>query len=511
MRNLKPGVCIGGYELIKKVGCGVFGEVWQVKKKDAVAASSLAMKILKEVGTDKNQFIMEADRWIRCCVHKNILGVIEANEDEGYWYIISEYLPDGTLRNAVDRNPGKKLEFSEAVRLVIEILEGVKHLHENHVIHRDLKPSNVLMKSNVPVISDFGLARFTWETKHSASIGGSPGYMSPEAFLGQKTHMDDLWSVAIIFYELIVGKRPFDQGSHSKLVQKISEFSQVALSRDVPREISGFIQQAFELDVSRRYQSAGEMIQVLKLVTAITSGSPNSLRFLGGNDKTLVDQNNPIPFIGGNRVEKEKAGESLITRILGWLFQKTPNSYIVQKVVLDDLPELYVSYRALFGASGLVGQDEFSTWIIGCPNASWKIKEVTGNEKGKVVGFFDIYPLNSRGKKYVEKGAKTRSLTLKDIALTERHPDAFYISSVGAIVDNWNIKAIVLANMKETIETYCRHRDITLYARPVTPDGLRLLRHYGFQRKFNDSTDENCFWYLKLGRGQSLKGIPRHL
>ena len=101
------------------------------------------------------------------------------------------------------------------------MLSGLDHLHARRIIHRDLKPENILLQRETPRLADFGIARLLKSSSDSKQISGTLAYMAPEAFDGKRTEQTDVWSVGVIFYELLAGRLPYDQPDISSLVGAI--------------------------------------------------------------------------------------------------------------------------------------------------------------------------------------------------------------------------------------------------------------------------------------------------
>lgn len=124
-------------------------------------------------------------------------------------YIITEYCEDGDLYHYLEKE--HRLPESKAKRYLKQIMKGSKYLHSNGIIHRDLKPANILMKDNCCKISDFGFAKsLEDENTVMKSIVGTPLYMSPQILKKSKyTAKSDLWSIGLIYYEMLHGRTPW--------------------------------------------------------------------------------------------------------------------------------------------------------------------------------------------------------------------------------------------------------------------------------------------------------------
>src|SRR4029079_1070965 len=104
---------------------------------------------------------------------------------------------------------GAAPSIDKAVRMTSGILAGLEHLHTKRIVHRDLKPANILLQGETPRLADFGIARVLKSTAHTGSIAGTPCYMAPEAFDGDRSEQSDMWSTGVILYRLLSGRLPF--------------------------------------------------------------------------------------------------------------------------------------------------------------------------------------------------------------------------------------------------------------------------------------------------------------
>lgn len=135
-------------------------------------------------------------------------------EKESYLYIFLEYCDDIDLKKYLDLNKKKQKGLCEAEALLFmrHIIEGYKELHKNQIIHRDIKPANILLKQGIAKLSDFGFSRVVedTETPGKFTLLGTPLYTAPEILKGSKfSSKCDVWSVGVMFYEMLEGKTPW--------------------------------------------------------------------------------------------------------------------------------------------------------------------------------------------------------------------------------------------------------------------------------------------------------------
>ncbi len=155
--------------------------------------------------------------------HPNIVGINDYGEHEGIPYLVMEYLPGGTLK---DRLKGQPLPWQDAIRLLLPIARALQFSHQQGIVHRDVKPSNILITlSNEPMLSDFGIAKIL-ESEGTTSLTGTgagigtPEYMAPEQWVGKTSPQSDLYSLGIVFYEMVTGRKPYSADTPAAILLK---------------------------------------------------------------------------------------------------------------------------------------------------------------------------------------------------------------------------------------------------------------------------------------------------
>jgi serine/threonine protein kinase len=250
---------IGPYRLVKRLGLGGFGEVWLAEKQTKFVTKKLAVKLPVQEQVDTEAVRQEATLWEQASGHPNVLPIIDADEYDGQIVIVSEYAPDGSLADLLKLQG--RLSVEKAVEMIDGILAGLEYLHSRNIVHRDLKPDNVLLQGETPRLADFGISRVlrTTATSLSVNLAGTPFYMAPEAFDKKRNEQTDIWAIGVIFYEILAGKRPFDEDNLINLVSAIATKEPEPLPDYVPRWIIDVIRKALSKDSENRYKTAGEM------------------------------------------------------------------------------------------------------------------------------------------------------------------------------------------------------------------------------------------------------------
>lgn len=254
---------LGPYRLVYKLGRGSFGTVWLAERKTSVAQTTVAVKIPIDEELDSKLFEQESQLWALASGHPNVLPIIEADVIDGQLLIVSEYAADGSLDDLLK---GKEENFStsESVEIISNILGGLQHLHSKGIIHRDLKPGNILFQGRIPRLGDFGISRLYSSTTHSHGVAGTPIYMAPEAFDGKRNEQTDIWSVGIIFYQLLNGHLPFPNDDLGILLKSIFFEPPASFSKAIPKSIESVVLRSLAKAPSERYHTASEMLSDLQ-------------------------------------------------------------------------------------------------------------------------------------------------------------------------------------------------------------------------------------------------------
>ena len=268
--SLQPGVLFGGrYEIMGVLGQGGMGAVY--KARDRELDRLIALKVIRpELATDpailqrfKQELILS-----RNITHKNVVRIFDLGEADGIRFISMEYIDGEDLRTILRREG--KFSPKEAIAVVEQVCRALDSAHSEGVIHRDLKPQNIMRdKHGRIVVMDFGLARSLGETglTQTGAIVGTLEYMSPEQALGSTLDQrSDIFSVGLIFYELLTGKAPYEADTAiASLMKRTREEARSASDVDasVPRSLSAIVGRCLEREPANRYHSAVELLQQL--------------------------------------------------------------------------------------------------------------------------------------------------------------------------------------------------------------------------------------------------------
>ena len=204
--------------------------------------------------------------------HPNIVEMYDVGEDNGLYYIVMEYIEGKTLKQLLKKRG--TLTLSEAIDIMLQLTDGMAHAHDSYIIHRDLKPQNIMIKDDGQIkITDFGIAMALNSTQltQTNSVMGSVHYLPPEQASGKGcTIKSDIYSMGIIFYELLSGSLPFRGDNAVEIALKHMRDPLPSLREDnpaIPQSIENIIRKATAKNPKNRYEDARSMHE--DLLTAL--------------------------------------------------------------------------------------------------------------------------------------------------------------------------------------------------------------------------------------------------
>ena len=258
------------YEIVKSIGEGGMANVYLAV--DLILNRKVAIKILRGDLANDEKFIRRFQREALAASslsHPNIVEMYDVGEDNGNYYIVMEYIEGKTLKQLLKKRG--HLTVGEAVDIMLQITDGMVHAHDSYIIHRDLKPQNIMIQEDGQIkITDFGIAMALNSTQltQTNSVMGSVHYLPPEQASGKgSTIKSDIYSMGILFYELLTGVLPFkgDNAVEIALKQMKEAIPSVRKQNpNIPQSVENIIIRATAKNPKNRYNDTREMYNDLQ-------------------------------------------------------------------------------------------------------------------------------------------------------------------------------------------------------------------------------------------------------
>lgn len=268
-----PPSTLGRYKVLKELGRGSMGVVYLGK--DPTIQRFVAIKTMRLDEVDdreklqevKARFFREAESTGRLS-HSNIVTIFDAGEQNDLGYIAMELL-QGTTLTQWSRKPNL-MAIEKVISILATVAEAMDYAHQQGVVHRDIKPANIMLTTDKVVkIMDFGIAKMATSSRTQTNIVmGTPLYMSPEQIAGKKVDgRSDIFSLAVVMFELLTGRPPFIADNVSALLFAIAHtphLSAKAIRPELPPVINEVLDRALHKDPVHRYRRAGEFAMELR-------------------------------------------------------------------------------------------------------------------------------------------------------------------------------------------------------------------------------------------------------
>jgi tetratricopeptide (TPR) repeat protein/predicted Ser/Thr protein kinase len=267
------GTTVGRFVIAKRLGAGGMGQVYGAE--DTTLKRFVAIKRMSpqanSTEADRKRLLKEAQR-ASALNHPSIGAMYDVVEHAGELWLVMEYVEGETLRHRLQR----PLSMEEFFAIAKQCCEGLQAAHDKGIIHGDIKPENIMLApGNRVKILDFGVARRAWNSNPDeatksletmTATGGTPAYMAPEVLLQQPDDgRSDLFSLGLVFYEMLGGDQPFQSASLATTIARIVHTQPPEL-KNVPAPLAGVIKRALAKDPNARYPNAAALLEDLRRV-----------------------------------------------------------------------------------------------------------------------------------------------------------------------------------------------------------------------------------------------------
>ena len=267
------------YEIIRSIGEGGMANVYLGY--DTILDRNVAIKVLRGDLAGDEKFVRRFQREALSAsslAHPSIVEMYDVGVDDGLYFIVMEYVDGKTLKQLIKKRGN--LTLSEAIDIMLQLTDGMSHAHDSYIIHRDLKPQNIMIKDDGQIkITDFGIAMALNSTQltQTNSVMGSVHYLPPEQASGKgSTIKSDIYSMGIIFYELLSGSLPFRGDNAVEIALKHMRDPLPSLREEnsnIPQSIENIILKATAKNPKNRYEDARSMHD--DLLTALNEDRMN--------------------------------------------------------------------------------------------------------------------------------------------------------------------------------------------------------------------------------------------
>lgn len=320
------------YKVNDKIGVGGMADVY--RGTDLLLGRTVAIKILHSNFANDDDFVTRFKREAQAAGklnHQNIVNMYDVGFDQGYHYIVMEYVEGKTLKEYIQEKG--KLSVDESVKFAIAIAEGLEHAHAMGIVHCDIKPHNMIItQSGRLKVTDFGIARAMNSQNtmmYTNSVMGSAHYLSPEQASGKAIDgSTDIYSLGVVLYEMLTGRLPFDGDTAIAVALKHVKEKLVPPTRfnaNIPSMLEAVVMKAMEKNPGNRYQSITEMIADLRM-SAGFSGGASPLRRHDFATQVLPPMSEDTLSL--HPVKEEEAEDGFVNGFLGKI-ARLPQKYIV--------------------------------------------------------------------------------------------------------------------------------------------------------------------------------------
>jgi eukaryotic-like serine/threonine-protein kinase len=350
--TIEAGTDLGRYKIRSKLGEGGMGEVYRAR--DEKLNREVAIKILPVVFSQDPERLLRFEQEAQAAGalnHPNILSVYDVNTHDGAPYVVSELLEGDSLREQI---AGAGLSQLKALEYAVQITHGLAAAHGKGIVHRDLKPDNIFITNDDRVkILDFGLAKLVQSGDEKGqtdvptrkvhtdpgTVMGTVGYMSPEQVRSQPSdHRSDIFSFGAVLYEMLTGRRAFQNASAVETLNAILKDDPPELtetSAKINPALIKIVRRCLEKKPERRFHSAHDLGFALEALTAPSDSSVKTATAITQNQAT----SSMLGLIRNSWLAWVVAGGFLLIALgLGWMYFTRPTTSDARRMRVSILP-----------------------------------------------------------------------------------------------------------------------------------------------------------------------------
>lgn len=277
--ELKEGTILAGrYEILKLLGQGGMGAVY--KARDIDLDRTVALKLIRPELAKNPEILRRFKQELilaRQVTHKNVIRIFDLGQSDGIKFITMDFVEGQDLRSLLHEKG--KFPPEQAARIMLQISRALEAAHGEGVIHRDLKPQNIMLdKKGRVYVMDFGIARSAYlpGMTQTGALIGTPEYMSPEQARGQNlTERSDLFSLGVIFYEMLTGKSPYPgDAALATLWKRLQEKPKPPIEVDatVPKPLNDIVMKALQVEPEKRWACAHDVARQIEIWLGPSAG-----------------------------------------------------------------------------------------------------------------------------------------------------------------------------------------------------------------------------------------------